>query len=586
MRTWQSGRAAAIIFGLATIGTGLTAGISAAAPAATAATVPAGHWGGARDVRGAVAKSAAASAVAGVQAVSCTAPGNCGGGGSVTDAAGLSQGFVLSEHGGKWSAARSATTHGFATSSTIGTVSCGRTGSCAAGGSFMADGPFSHALLVSEANGTWGPGREVPGLDAINHGSAEVDALSCASAGDCLATGGYVDANGNTQVFVAEEQGGRWGDAQLLPGLAFLNRRGLAFARSASCAAPGDCDVVGSYLGSGGFVQAYEAEESGGTWTGAQPVNGVPSLNMGNSGATAVSCAAPGNCAVAGFYTAILPDSSRREQAFVADEAGGTWRLAQPVPGVQAFNARNATVTALSCRAPGDCALAGFADDNAGQHAAFTDDEAGGTWRQAQVIGGSGTVQAWIATEAHTVSCGSPGNCVAGGSSAGSGLVQRAFIVAETHGVWGKAIELPGTAARNTGVADVASVSCATSGDCAAGGFYTASGGIRHAVTADRSAVTATILALSAGRARFGSERAERISVKVTPRTGGTAGGKIIVKAGSRVICLIRLAGGKGSCTLPAKKLRPGRYRITAGYGGSGTYAGSASAAKFLKITG
>jgi hypothetical protein len=518
--------------------------------------------------------------------VSCTAPGNCGGGGSVTDAAGLSQGFVLSEHGGKWSAARPATTHGFAASSTIGTVSCGRTGSCAAGGSFMADGPFSHALLVSEANGTWGPGREVPGLDAINHGSAEVDALSCASAGDCLATGGYVDANGNTQVFVAEEQGGRWGDAQLLPGLAFLNRRGLAFARSASCAAPGDCDVVGSYLGSGGFVQAYEAEESGGTWTGAQPVNGVPSLNMGNSGATAVSCAAPGNCAVAGFYTAILPDSSRREQAFVADEAGGTWRLAQPVPGVQAFNARNATVTALSCRAPGDCALAGFADDNAGQHAAFTDDEAGGTWRQAQVIGGSGTVQAWIATEAHTVSCGSPGNCVAGGSSAGSGLVQRAFIVAETHGVWGKAIELPGTAARNTGVADVASVSCATSGDCAAGGFYTASGGIRHAVTADRSAVTATILALSAGRARFGSERAERISVKVTPRTGGTAGGKIIVKAGSRVICLIRLAGGKGSCTLPAKKLRPGRYRITAGYGGSGTYAGSASAAKFLKITG
>ncbi|TVZ04145.1 hypothetical protein EAS64_17255 [Trebonia kvetii] len=176
-----------------------------------------------------------------VQAVSRTAPGNCGGGGSVTDAAGLSQGVVLSEHGGTWGAALPATTAQLATSSMVGTVSCGRTGSCVAGGSFMAVGPFSHALLVSEANGRWSAGREVPGLAAINHGSAEVDS---------------------------------------------------------------------------------------------------------------VSCAAPGDCAVAGTYTATLPDSSRREQAFVADEAGGTWRLAQPVPGAPAFNARNAAVTALSCRAP------------------------------------------------------------------------------------------------------------------------------------------------------------------------------------------------------------------------------------------
>ena len=384
--------------------------------------------------------------------------------------------------------------------------------------------------------------------------------MSCASAGNCLATGGYVDTSGNSQVFVAEEKGGTWGDAQLLPGLAFLNTRGLAFARSASCAAPGDCVVAGSYLGNGGFTQAYEAEESGGTWTGAQPVNGVPSLNTGNSHATAVSCAAPGACVVAGTYTATLPDSSRREQAFVADERNGTWQLAQPVPGVPAFNARNAAVTALSCPAPGNCALAGFADDNGGQHAAFVDDEAGGTWRQAQVIGGSGAVQSWIATEAHTVSCGSPGNCMAGGSSADSAGVQRAFVVAETHGTWGKAVELPGAAARNAGgVADVASVSCAAPGDCAAGRFYTASGGIRHAVTADKSAVTGTSLALSAGRTRFGHERAERLSVKVTPRTGGTPGGKVTVKAGSRTLCVIRLAHGKGGCTLAAKQLQAGQ---------------------------
>ena len=450
MRTWRAALAAAIIIGTATVGTGLASGIPAASAAPRrAATAPAGHWGGARDVRGAVAKSAALTAVAEVQAVSCTAPGNCGGGGSVTDAAGLPQGFVLSEHGGTWSAALPATAPQLATSSMIGTVSCGRTGKLRGRRLLHGGRPVLARAPGQRVERTMERRAEVPGLDAINHGSAEVDAVSCASAGNCLATGGYVDESGNSQVFVAEEKGGTWGDAQLLPGLAFLNTRGLAFARSASCAAPGDCVVVGSYLGNGGFTQAYEAEESGGTWTGAQPVNGVPSLNTGNSHATAVSCAAPGACVVAGTYTATLPDSSRREQAFVADERNGTWQLAQPVPGVPAFNARNAAVTALSCPAPGNCALAGFADDNGGQHAAFVDDEAGGTWRQAQVVGGSGAVQSWIATEAHTVSCGSPGNCVAGGSSVDSAGVQRAFVVAETHGAWGKAIELPGTAARN-----------------------------------------------------------------------------------------------------------------------------------------
>ena len=163
MRTWRASLAAAIIIGTAAVGTGLASGIPAASAAPAAATAPAGHWGGARDVRGAVAKSAAPTAVAEVQAVSCTAPGNCGGGGSVTDAAGLPQGFVLSEHGGTWSAALPATAPQLATSSMIGTVSCGRTGSCVAGGSFTAGGsPFSHGLLVSESNGRWSGGRVGP----------------------------------------------------------------------------------------------------------------------------------------------------------------------------------------------------------------------------------------------------------------------------------------------------------------------------------------------------------------------------------------------------------------------------------------
>jgi Bacterial Ig-like domain (group 3) len=549
--------------------------------AAFAAKAPAGHLGSARGVSGAVAAMAGGAAQAEVQSVSCASAGNCAGGGSFTDAAGKSQGFVATEKGGAWGAARQVPGRDSATSGMVNSVSCGRAGNCVAGGSAMTTGPFSDAFLADEVKGRWGGAREVPGLAAINHGSAQVDTVSCAAAGDCAALGGYVDASGLTQVFVTEEKNGSWSDARPLPGLAFLNRRGLAFVHSVSCAAPGDCVAVGSYLGAGGFTQAYEAEETRGAWLDAQPVNGVPSLNSGNSGSTAVSCVSPGNCTVAGFYS----DVSHHEQVFVADERSGTWELAQPVPGAAARNSRDASVTSLSCASPGNCGLAGFVTDTAGQHQAFLDSELGGDWRQAQLLTGTGTVSAWQATEVHAVSCAAAGDCVAGGSAVTAGLVQRAFVVREQDGTWGTASELPGSAALNAGkTADLVSVSCASPGNCAVGGSYTDGSGRRHAMVADESAVTATSLALSAAKIRFGHEQAEKISVKVTGRTGGTPGGKVTLKAGSATICVITLAHGKGACTLAARKLRPGSYRLTAAYGGSQTYAGSASRTKTISV--
>jgi hypothetical protein len=54
----------------------------------------------------------------------------------------------------------------------------------------------------------------------------------------------------------------------------------------------------------------------------------------------------------------------------------------------------------------------------------------------------------------------------------------QAFVVSETGGKWGKAIEVPGTAALNQGgLAAVNSVSCATAGNCSAGGQYTTASG-------------------------------------------------------------------------------------------------------------
>ena len=71
------------------------------------------------------------------------------------------------------------------------------------------------------------------------------------------------------------------------------------------------------------------------------------------------------------------------------------------------------------------------------------------------------------------MSCASAGNCAAGGSYLGGSGHQQGFVVSEENGRWGQAIEVPGLGALNKGgTAEVNSVSCASPGNCAAGGSY------------------------------------------------------------------------------------------------------------------
>ena len=84
-----------------------------------------------------------------------------------------------------------------------------------------------------------------------------------------------------------------------------------------------------------------------------------------------------------------------------------------------------------------------------------------------------------------SVSCPSPGNCSTGGSYRDSSGNQQVFVVSEVNGTWGTAIEVPGTAALNTGGnAAVNSVSCAAASNCSAGGYYHDSSGHQQAFVA------------------------------------------------------------------------------------------------------
>ena len=86
------------------------------------------------------------------------------------------------------------------------------------------------------------------------------------------------------------------------------------------------------------------------------------------------------------------------------------------------------------------------------------------------------------------MSCASAGNCSAGGTYAASSGHLQAFVANEVRGVWRTAQEVPGTAALNAGGgAGVGSVSCAPAGTCSAGGSYSDSSGHGQAFVASQN---------------------------------------------------------------------------------------------------
>ena len=208
-------------------------------------------------------------------------------------------------------------------------------------------------------------------------------------------------------------------------------------------------------------------------WDGAAGVAGSAMLTGGRFGSVnSVSCGAPGECAAGGSYKD-GPDFD--SQAFVVNETNGVWGKAIEVPGTARPNADDyAKVDSVSCAAAGECAAGGSYINRTGARQAFVVSETNGSWGKAIEVPGTATLNKGGFAELDSVSCVAAGECAAGGSYTNRTGAREAFVVSETNGGWGKAIKVPGTAAVNTGgKAEVNSVSCAASGECIAGGYYT-----------------------------------------------------------------------------------------------------------------
>ena len=214
-----------------------------------------------------------------------------------------------------------------------------------------------------------------------------------------------------------------------------------------------------------------------GSWGRAIAVPGLAALDEGRHGVViSVSCGSAGSCAAGGNYASSVPNinGGGHQQGFVVSESNGAWGQAIEVPDLRALNTHgDARVSSVSCASAGNCAAGGnYSGDpqyNDSYGKGYVVSEKNGVWGQAIHVPGLRALHEGGYSDVSSVSCAPPGNCAAGGWYQHF----RGFVLSENGGTWGKAINIPGLGALNTGgEAEVSSVSCPPAGNCAAVGSY------------------------------------------------------------------------------------------------------------------
>jgi hypothetical protein len=147
-----------------------------------------------------------------------------------------------------------------------------------------------------------------------------------------------------------------------------------------------------------------------------------------------------------------------------AASSSPTWGNASLIPGASVLNVgkySDLAFNSISCTSQGNCAAGGTYKDASGVIEGFVADQVNGVWNKAEEIPGLGAIGDG-GISVNSLSCASPGNCSAGGAYESSG-VSYGFLVNEVSGVW-ENVETIGIS--SLGGAAFTAVSCPSAGNC------------------------------------------------------------------------------------------------------------------------
>jgi hypothetical protein len=227
--------------------------------------------------------------------------------------------------------------------------------------------PFfsAYSYVLTEKKGAWGKIQLIntAPLGKASAGSGIIGWLSCPSAGNCAAGGEYQDSNNATVPFVVNQKNGRWGKAEKIAGVSALNGDLDAQITALSCASAGNCVIGGNYQNSTESEnnQPFVVAEKSGVWGKAQDVPGTASLDITQGDVTSLSCTGAGTCLGVGFYQVTSATG------VVITEHNGKWGTAHGIPGLS--QVANSGIELVSCAPAGTCTVAGDGVSPPGQRA-------------------------------------------------------------------------------------------------------------------------------------------------------------------------------------------------------------------------
>jgi hypothetical protein len=247
-----------------------------------------------------------------VSQVACSSALTCVGVGSFIDANDVTEALVVDEIAGVWHRAKVLALPSVASrfaGASVTEVTCIPDASCSAFGTFNSSTGAIEAMSASENNGVWTGASELT-MPANAAANPHVflfgfGGIACASVGNCSVGGQYKDSAGAYQGFLANEVGGVWSSAVQLALPANGNSGGQNGGVVAlSCPSAGNCQASGSYLDEGGNYQAVVVSEVNGVWQrGSEVALPTGSRTVGvDGGIYALHCASATSCVGVGSY--------------------------------------------------------------------------------------------------------------------------------------------------------------------------------------------------------------------------------------------------------------------------------------------
>lgn len=238
--------------------------------------------------------------------VACASVGECAAVGTYVNPLQNSLGLLLGESGGSWAGATGAQLPADAApASTVGdqtvvlaSVACPQPGTCTAVGWYFDNDENGQGLLVTQAGGVWQAGVKVTlpsnAVGGLEKQSAGLDWISCASLGNCVATGVYTDLGYNSQALLLSEVNGVWQTGLESPLPHNAGNLQYAAADQSDCTAAGACTVIGQYNDTRGDVLGYMLGENGGAWGSATELI-LPPVTAGEARLSLAAILAPQN---------------------------------------------------------------------------------------------------------------------------------------------------------------------------------------------------------------------------------------------------------------------------------------------------